>query len=86
MSTRGNPNWGKPIAPLPSLPTEFEQQVETLGLCPNEYQASPQLRSWCAKNANQRYVPEDLLKSWGIKVNENWGRPITEYMVSTRVH
>jgi len=66
---------------LPPL-TEFEQKVEELGLRPGEYQASPQLRSWCRMNANSRYVPEYLLnryvpeyllKVWGIKVNESWG-------------
>ena len=40
MSSHGNPNWGKPTAPIPSLPTAFEEQVEKLGLSPEEYQAS----------------------------------------------
>jgi len=73
MSRHGNPNWGKPYVPVPYPLTEFEQQVEELGLRPGEYQASPQLRSWCRINANSRYVPEYLLKVWGIKVNESWG-------------
>ena len=73
MSRHGNPNWGKPYVPVPYPLTEFEQQAEELGLRPGEYQASPQLRSWCRMNANSRYVPEYLLKVWGIKVNESWG-------------
>ena len=85
MSSRGNSNWGKPNVPVPFLLTEFEQQVEKLGLDPGEYQASPQLRSWCRRNANMHYVPEYLLKLWGIGVNENWG-PATEYMLLSRKH
>jgi hypothetical protein len=73
MKNRGNPNWGKPSVPVSSLPTGFDQQVEKLGLSPDEYQNSPQLRIWCLRNANQHYVPESLLKVWGIKVNEGWG-------------
>ena len=84
MKSRGNPNWGKPKVPVPLLPTEFEQQVEKLGLLPGEYQASSRLKSWCLKNANNRYVPESLLKLWGIHVNESWGRPLAEYTLATR--
>ena len=73
MSSRGNPNWGKPAIPDPVLPTGFEQQVEKLALRPEEYQGSPQLRNWCLKNASTHYVPEYLLKLWGIHVRENWG-------------
>ncbi len=85
MSSRGNPNWSKPYIPVPLLRTEFEQQVEKLGLRPGEYQASPQLENWCRRNANSHYVPEYLLKLWGIHVNESWGA-ITEYMLATRKH
>ena len=83
MKSRGNPNWGKPKVPVPLLPTEFEQQVEKLGLLPGDYQASSRLKSWCRRNANLRYVPEYLLKSWGIHVNENWGWPTAEYRLAT---
>ena len=53
--------------------SEFEQQVEELGLRPGEYEASPQLQRWCSRNADLHYVPEYLLKLWEIKVNDNWG-------------
>ena len=68
MSHLGNPNFGKPCVPIPYVLTEFEQQVKKLGLRPKEYEASVQLRNWCRKNANKRYVPEQLLTLWGIKV------------------
>jgi hypothetical protein len=85
MSRQGNPNWGKPTLPVPALPTGFEQQVEKLGLSPDEYQSSTQLRNWCLRNASSLYVPEYLLKLWGIDVKEGWGSP-TEYVLSTRRH
>jgi hypothetical protein len=66
MSRHGNPNWGKPCVPVPYLLTKFEQKVEELGLCPSEYEVSAQLRNWCRRNAKARYVPEYLLRLWGI--------------------
>jgi hypothetical protein len=71
MKSRGNPNWGKPDVSVPVLPTAFEKQVEKLGLSPDEYQDSPQLRNWCLRNASSHYVPESLLKGWGIDVRES---------------
>jgi hypothetical protein len=62
MNRQGNPNWGKSTVPVSFLPTGFEEQVEKLGLWPDEYPFSRQLRSWCAKNASSHYVPEYLLK------------------------
>ena len=85
MSSHGNPNWGKPNAPVPFLITEFEKQVEKLGLHPDEYQDSPQLRNWCLRNATSHYVPEYLLKLWGVNVRESWGHP-AGYVLSTRRH
>ena len=65
---RGNPNWGKPPAPLPVLLTEFEVQVEQLGLSKAQYITSLRLRHWCERNRNRRYVPEWLLGEWGMTV------------------
>lgn len=85
MGSHGNPHWGKPGVLVPILPTAFEQQAENLGLRPEEYQASPQLRNWCLMNAARHYVPEYLLKAWGIDVKQGWG-PTMDYMVVTRRH
>ena len=60
--------------------SEFEQQVEELGLRPGEYEASPQLQRWCSRNADLHYVPEYLLKLWGITVNERLGS-VVEWIV-----
>ena len=66
---RGNPDWGKPI-PIPVLMTEFEQQVERLGLTNTEYADSAELRHWCDRNRNRVYIPEWLLKEWRLQVEE----------------
>jgi len=65
---RGNPNWDKPPAPLPVLLTEFEVQVERLGLSKAQYVASVELKRWCAHNRNRYYVPEWLLEEWEMTV------------------
>ena len=70
---RGNPNWGLPIAPLLALPTEFELRVRQLQLTAGMYTSSRELRAWCERNRNRLYVPEWLLKEWGISVDLNFG-------------
>ena len=65
---RGNPNWGKLPRSLPALLTEFEIEVERLGLTQMQYVASAQLRHWCEHNLNRYYVPEWLLEEWGMTV------------------
>jgi hypothetical protein len=66
---RGNPNWGRPIAPLLALATEFELRVGQLQLTAEMYTSSRDLRAWCAINRNRLYVPEWLLEEWGIAVD-----------------
>ena len=86
MSRCRNLSWGKPYTPVPCLLTEFEQQAEKLGLRPDQYQASPELREWCRRNANIHYVPEYLLKLYGITVNESWGLgSVVEWIVYRKI-
>jgi hypothetical protein len=66
---RGNPNWGRPIAPLLVPRTEFEMQVRQLQLTPEMYTSSRELRTWCEQNRNRCYVPEWLLEEWDITVD-----------------
>jgi hypothetical protein len=66
---RANLNWGKPLSAHPALLTEFEIQVERLGLAKAEYVGSDQLRHWCSRNRNRCYVPEELLEAWALTVN-----------------
>ena len=65
---RGNPNWGRPTQPASVLATEFEKQVQQLGLTKQTCAASTQLRNWCEHNRNRCYIPEWLLSAWGIEV------------------
>jgi hypothetical protein len=68
---RGNPNWGKPFLFVPALLTEFEMEVERLGLKRSDYVASAELKLWCDRNRNRVYVPEWLLTKWGMHVDTN---------------
>jgi hypothetical protein len=71
---RGNPNWasGLPLIPRPAGPTEFEMQVRELGLTPEMYAASRELKRWCERNRNRVYIPEWLLKELDISVDLNF--------------
>jgi hypothetical protein len=66
---RGNPNWGRPIAPLLALPTEFEMRARQLQLVAEMYTSSVERRTWCEQNRNRVYIPEWLLEEWGITVD-----------------
>jgi hypothetical protein len=66
---RGNPNWGRSIAPAPPLATQFELKVRQLQLTPEMYVSSRELRLWCQLNSNRCYVPEWLLAEWRITVD-----------------
>jgi hypothetical protein len=70
---RGNPNWGKAsVGSIPQLPTAFEEEVRKLGLTTSTYAMSAQLKRWCERNKDRCYIPEHLLKSWGISAEGNW--------------
>lgn len=71
---RGNPTWGKPVQ-VPNLPTEFDLQVKQLGLTKADYVRSAQLKRWCEHNRNRVYVPEWLLREWGIVVESVFSGP-----------
>ena len=70
---RGNPEWGKPLQPLPALLTQFEVEVARLGLTRSEYSTSLALKRWCAHNRNRVYVPEWLLDEWEMYVEIGYG-------------
>ncbi len=73
MPRRANSEWGSglPIKLPPPMPSEFEMQAKRLGLTPDKYAGSDQLREWCKQNRNRCYVPEWLLKEWEIAVDPN---------------
>ena len=69
---RGNPRWSENIRnSLQSTASEFERVVFRLNLKPSEYAGSNELRAWAEKNKDVRYVPERLLKAWGIPLRRN---------------
>jgi hypothetical protein len=69
---RGNPNWGRPMLPVPALATEFELQIRQLQLTAEMYTSSAELHTWCERNRNRLYIPEWLLEEWGITVDPNF--------------
>lgn len=70
---RGNPNWGRPMPPVPALATEFELRARHLQLTRRMYTSSRELRGWCERNRNRVYIPEWLLEEWGITVDLKFG-------------
>jgi hypothetical protein len=65
-----NHNWasGRPNS-LRRSTSNFTGEAERLGLTEAEYLASAELKSWCKRNRNQYYIPEWLLKEWGMEVD-----------------
>jgi len=57
------------MPPAPALPTEFELRAKHLQLTSEMYASSVELRIWCEQNRNRIYIPEWLLKEWGITVD-----------------
>jgi hypothetical protein len=66
----GNPNWASgQFRRLPQVPTAFDEQVRRLGLNDQTCATSEALRRWCEHNKDHCYIPEWLLKEWGISVD-----------------
>src|SRR5437762_8630119 len=65
---RGNPNWCAPQLPSSADPTvsAFELQTKKLGLRPDDFVGSEDLKEWARKNKDQKFVPSDLLQAWGF--------------------
>jgi hypothetical protein len=57
-------------APL-ALGTAFGAEVRRLGLNTQTCASSKELRRWCELNKDRCYIPEWLLKAWGIYVSED---------------
>jgi hypothetical protein len=47
--------------------SSFERLVQALCLAPDQYSASPELKAWVRRNKNYKYVPPDLLATFGFK-------------------
>jgi hypothetical protein len=59
----------------------FEAQVENLKLKPEDYEKSKSLKAWAEKNYLIKFIPEKLLKAWGLdsKLRDIWGSELPEY-------
>jgi hypothetical protein len=55
--------------PLASTPNSFEQIVKELNLSPGEYRSSAELKEWVRRYKDERYVPPELLKAFGFRVD-----------------
>ena len=71
MTQHPNPNWasGGAARERPRAATEFEKRMRELHLSPDNCAASKELRRWCEDNKNRCYIPEWLLKTWGIPID-----------------
>jgi hypothetical protein len=76
---RGNPIWGsgRSLQAPPAVATAFEEQIQKLGLNEQICATSETLKQWCERNKDRCYIPESLLKRWGISVDPNLSGPST---------
>jgi hypothetical protein len=67
----GNSVWGRANIWHRAEPTQFDIEVDRLRLNDEDSQIhSRALRKWAKRNVNKLYVPENLLRAWGIR---SWG-------------
>jgi hypothetical protein len=50
----------------PRVANSFDEIVRELQLLPEEYKSSATLREWIIRNKDQKYVPSELLKHYGL--------------------
>jgi len=70
-----NHDWSSGItAPAPpAAASEFETVMFELGLTPQTCVDSVELKQWCLRNKDRKFIPEWLLKHWQIRVDPNLG-------------
>jgi len=66
LGNKGNPNWGKACSNIPVTASSFDEMVRRLNLSEKEYRSSTPLKEWAQKHKDSKYIPQDLLKAWGI--------------------
>jgi hypothetical protein len=52
-------------------PSSFEQIVKELNISPGEYRSSFELKEWVRRNKDDRYVPTEVLKVFGFRVDSD---------------
>ncbi|HTA50614.1 MAG TPA: hypothetical protein VK930_14280 [Verrucomicrobiae bacterium] len=50
--------------------SSFDRVVARLGISPDQYKDSLPLKEWVVRNKDQKYVPTELLKHWGLEGEE----------------
>lgn len=55
---------------VPEGESAFEKLVKKLKLEAGEYEASTQLRDFAKRHHRTHFVPEKLLETWGLVVND----------------
>ncbi|PYX27434.1 MAG: hypothetical protein DMG77_19010 [Acidobacteria bacterium] len=65
------PTWGSGGSGeiRPQGPTGFEEEVRRLGLNEQTCAGSRELKKWCESNKDRCYIPQWLLKQWGLSVD-----------------
>jgi hypothetical protein len=66
LGIKGNPNWGKAGGDIPVSETSFDEMARRLKLSEKEYLSSIPLKEWARKHKDSKYIPQNLLKAWGI--------------------
>jgi len=64
-----NPTTSRATAAPAFSASSFEKVVDSLKLSPEQYQRSTELREWVLRNKDDKYVPPELLKAFGFRVN-----------------
>jgi hypothetical protein len=52
-----------------TYPSSFEQVVRALNISPGEYRGSLELKEWVRRNKDHRYVPTEVLRVFGFRVD-----------------
>jgi hypothetical protein len=47
----------------------FEHVARRLRLAPTEYASSAKLKEWVRRHKDEKYVPSQLLETWGLEAN-----------------
>ena len=51
--------------------TQFEKQLRKLRLTYEDCAHSEKLQRWSQENSHRCYIPESLLKAWGIELEQD---------------
>ena len=66
MPKRANSIGRQSPAVLAANASSFDAVVQALALVPEDFLGSAQLKAWVTQNKDNKYVPPELLKAWGL--------------------